>query len=170
MSRSAADPELTLLSPPEACPYLPEQVTRMRYEIAFDLTAASYLTRLEAGWRRFGPMLFRHECPSCRRCQSLRIPVDTFRASASQRRVWKKNAATVHVRILTPATTAAKLDLFRRFHRHGAKTKGWPGEAGHDLSLFTINPFRTEEWDYYVDDRLPPAGLVRRAPPGASAL
>jgi len=170
MSRSAADTELTLLSPPEACPYLPERVTRMRYEIAFDLTPASYLTRLEAGWRRFGPMLFRHECPSCRRCQSLRIPVDTFRASASQRRVSKKNAATVHVRIVTPATAPAKLDLFRRFHRHGAETKGWPAEAGHDLSLFTINPFRTEEWDYYVDDRLVAVGYVDALPAGLSAI
>ena len=67
------DGETSLLSAPETCPYLPDRITQMRYVIALDLTSATYLTRLDAGWRRFGPVMFRHECPSCRSCQPLRI-------------------------------------------------------------------------------------------------
>jgi leucyl-tRNA---protein transferase len=107
------DSETTLLSAPETCPYLPERVTQMRYEIAVDLTPATYMSRLDAGWRRFGPIMFRHECPACRRCQSLRIPVARFQPSAGQRRVWRKNVDVVDVRIGTPSTTREKLDLFR---------------------------------------------------------
>ena len=165
-----ADAETTFLSPPEPCPYLPGHVNRMRYEIALDLTPGRYMTRLNAGWRRFGPMLFRHQCPACRSCRSLRIPIDAFHFSESQRRVWKKNVIDVDIRIVTPDSDATKLDLFRRFHRHGAATKGWPADAGHDLSLFTVNPFRTEEWDYFVGDTLVGVGYVDVVPKGLSAI
>jgi len=164
------DIETSLLSAPETCPYLPDRVTQMRYEIALDLTQVGYMARLDAGWRRFGPVLFRHECPCCNRCQSLRIPSETFTRSRSQRRVWRRNAATVERRIVTPATSVEKLDLFRRFHRHGHAAKGWPSDAGHDLSLFTVNPFRTEEWDYYVGESLVAVGYVDTLAHGLSAI
>jgi len=162
--------ETSLLSAPETCPYLPDRINQMRYEIALDLTAATYMTRLDAGWRRFGPVMFRHECPSCRRCQSMRIPVETFALSGSQRRVWRKNVQAVERRIVAPAASPGKLALFRRFHRHGHATKGWPSDAGHDLSLFTVNPFRTEEWNYYVDEALVAVGYVDTLAHGLSAI
>jgi len=164
------DSHTTLLSAPETCPYLPERVTQMRYEITVDLTPATYTARLDAGWRRFGPIVFRHECPSCQSCQSLRIPVRSFQPSAGQRRVWRKNADVVEIRLASPSTTAEKLDLFRRFHRHGHEYKGWPADAGHDLSLFTINPFRTEEWTFFVGERLVAVGYVDALSEGLSAI
>ena len=164
------DRQTTLLSAPEMCPYLPERVTQMRYEIALDLNQAVYMSRLNSGWRRFGPIMFRHECPSCRSCQSLRIPVRTFQPSASQRRVWRKSVDAVDVRVGTPSTTSEKLDLFRRFHQHGHAHKGWPADAGHDLSLFTINPFRTEEWTFFVENRLAAVGYVDALSEGLSAI
>jgi len=164
------DSHTTLLSAPETCPYLPERVTQMRYEIAVDLTPATYTARLDAGWRRFGPIMFRHECPSCQSCRSLRIPVRSFKPSAGQRRVWRKNADVVALRLGSPSTTVEKLELFRRFHRHGHEYKGWPADAGHDLSLFTINPFRTEEWTFFVGERLVAVGYVDALSEGLSAI
>lgn len=164
------DGDMTLLSAPEPCPYLPDRLMQMRYEIAPDLTAATYLDKLNAGWRRFGPVMFRHQCPSCQRCQSLRVPVADFRASAGQRRVWRKNDGVVDVRISTPSNSREKLELLRRFHRHGHERKGWPVEGGHDLSLFTVNPFRTEEWTFHVHDRLAAVGYVDALADGLSAI
>ena len=43
--------------------------------------------------------LFRSCNRSCQRCQSLRVPVSTFRPSRSQRRVWKANRDAVTIRI-----------------------------------------------------------------------
>ena len=31
------------------------------------------------------------ECAECKACEPIRIPVDTFRPTRSQRRVWKRN-------------------------------------------------------------------------------
>ena len=117
---------LVFLSAPDACSYLPNERAQMRYELAPHLTSADYMTRLREGWRRFGPIVFRNECPTCRKCQSLRVPVDTFRPSASQRRAWSTNSGEVDVRISTPSSSPEKLDLFRRFHRHGHRRKGGP--------------------------------------------
>jgi arginine-tRNA-protein transferase len=142
----------------------------MRYEIALDLTPDRYMTRLNAGWRRFGPIMFRHQCPSCQSCRSLRVPIDAFRLSESQRRVWRRNAADVDIRVGTPEGDDTKLELFRRFHHHGAEKKGWPADAGHNLSLFTVNPFRTEEWNYYVGETLVGVGYVDALPQGLSAI
>lgn len=161
---------IAVLSAPDTCPYLPDRVSRMRYELAVDLTAPVYMTRVNTGWRRFGPVLFRHECPSCRQCQSLRVPVNTFTLSAGQRRVWRKNVDTVDIRVGPPSSTREKVALFRRFHEHGHTRKGWPSEAGHDLSLFTVNPFRTEEWTFSVGDRLAGVGYVDALPEGLSAI
>ena len=74
------------------------------------------------------------------------------------------------VRIGQPASSPDKLDLFHRFHRHGHQTKGWSADPGHDLRLFTTNPFPTEEWTYYVGERLVGVGYVDVLPEGLSAI
>jgi arginine-tRNA-protein transferase len=128
------------------------------------------MERMNEGWRRFGPVLFRPECPSCTMCQSLRVPVSTFRPSRSQRRVWRRNEGEVRIVIGSPASSPEKLDLFARFHAHGHEVKGWPPDNDPDLELFLLNPFPTEEWRYYLDDRLIGVGYVDTFFEGLSAI
>ena len=161
---------IVFLSAPDECAYLPDQISQMRYELAPHLTAEEYLRRLKDGWRRFGPVMFRNECPSCRMCQSLRIPVDTFLPSTNQKRAWARNVSEVEVRIGTPSSSPERIALLHRFHRHGQQTKGWSADVGQDLRLFTSNPFPTEEWAYYVGDRLIGVGYVDVLPEGLSAI
>src|SRR5436190_5332775 len=94
---------LSLLAEPSPCEYRPDQVSQLRQELILDLRPEDYAERLQAGWRRFGPVVFRPECPSCRLCQSLRVPVSTFKPSESQRRVWRRNSGEVAVRIASPS-------------------------------------------------------------------
>jgi arginine-tRNA-protein transferase len=164
------NPTVVFLSPPDQCSYLPDQVAQLQYELALDLTAAEYMTRLKAGWRRFGPVMFRHQCPACQKCESLRVPVDSFEPSTSQRRVWKRNVEQIELRIAAPVSSQERLDLFRRFHDFGHRTKGWPADPGHDLRFFTNNPFPTEEWSYFVGDRLVGVGYMDVLPEGLSAI
>jgi arginine-tRNA-protein transferase len=162
------DPELTFISSPSECHYLPDRVAQMRFALTRD--RADYMTWLKAGWRRFGPVMFRHDCPSCQRCQSIRVPVATFQTSRSQNRAWKANQKGVQIRISRPAASPEKLDLFRRFHVHAHRAKGWPLDPAQDLSLFTRNPFPTEEWTYYLEAKLVGVGYVDALPEGLSAI
>jgi hypothetical protein len=135
------------------------------------MTAAEYSEWLEAGWRRFGHVLFRPACPLCRKCQSLRVPVDAFSAGRTQRRVWRANASgAVRIAIGAPSPTPAKRRLYERFHRYQQAAKGWPAPDADGLDAFAGNPFPTEEWCYFVDERLVAVGYVDALPDGLSAI
>jgi arginine-tRNA-protein transferase len=163
-------PTLTFLSPPSPCEYLPDRESQLRYEFTPEIARDEYMDRLRGGWRRFGPIIFRPECPSCRMCRSLRVPVDSFRASHSQRRAWKRNTNDVTIRIGQPSVSAEKLTLYARFHRHGHEVKGWPPNVEQRLDMFVRNPFETEEWTYYAGDRLIGVGYVDVLREGLSAI
>lgn len=157
---------------PAPCEYLPEQERQLLYELTPLLKPVEYMAKLTEGWRRFGPVVFRPACASCRCCQSLRVPVTSFRASGSQQRVWKQNDGEVELRVAQPTIDVARLDLFGRFHRHGHVTKGWPAPDDDEMRLefYVRNPFPTEEWSYWVDGRLVGFGYVDALPAGLSAI
>ena len=161
---------LTMITPPGPCQYVPDQVWQLRYEFAPDLTAERFMIRLNAGWRRFGPVMFRPECPTCRRCQPLRIPVATFAPNESQRRAWKRNAADVEIRVGAPALNDEKLALYHRFHPHQHEAKAWPYDPDQLPLLFAGDPYPTEEWAYYLGDRLLGVGYVDVLPEALSAI
>jgi arginine-tRNA-protein transferase len=162
------------VAPPSPCGYLPEQRWRLEYEVVGTLSPAEYMERMCQGWRRFGTTLFRPHCAACTACRSLRVVVDRFRPDRSQRRARKLNEGTVQLRVGNPCVTAAKLDLYDRYHAFQAEAKGWPL---HDIQdaygyahSFVENPFRTQEWCYYVQGRLVGVGYVDDLPGGLSAI
>ena len=161
---------LTFTTSLARCEYLPDRLSQLRYEVRPELQPEEYLIQLKAGWRRFGPVVFRPECPSCVMCQSLRVPVATFHPSESQRRAWRKNQGTVAVRVGPPVLSLDRLDLWVRFHQHGQATKGWPPQTANDLGLMLHNPLPTEEWTYHFDDRLVGVGYVDVVPEALSAI
>lgn len=162
------------IAPPSRCGYLPQQTWQLEYEQVAGITPAEYLARMREGWRRFGDMLFRPHCTRCAACQSLRVLVDRFQPNRSQRRAWKENAGSVRVAIGAPAVSRAKLALYDRYHAHQSDYKGWPlhdpKDAAEYARSFVENPFPTQEWCYYLDDRLIGAGYVDDLPGGLSAI
>lgn len=163
----------TFTAPPSSCGYLPDRIWRLEYEITGELAPEEYQQRLAEGWRRFGFALFHPKCPSCRACQSLRVPVERFRPNRSQRRAWSANR-DVRVVIGEPSVTDEKLDLYDRFHAFQSDQKGWPEhgpkEEASYAESFVDNPFPTQEWRYYLGDRLLGVGYVDYLPAAMSAI
>jgi leucyl-tRNA---protein transferase len=162
------------LAPPSTCGYLPDRLWSLEYEMVGAMDAHEYKDRLVDGWRRFGNMLFRPQCPDCQACQSLRVVVERFRPNRSQRRVCKLNAGTVELRIGKPGVSRQKLKLYDRYHAFQTHHKGWPEHPAKDADSycdsFVRNPFTTEEWCYYLDDRLVGVGYVDFLPASMSAI
>lgn len=162
------------VAPPSPCGYLPEQTWRLEYEQVASLSPAEYMQRMATGWRRFGEMLFRPRCPRCSACRSVRVVVDRFKPDRSQRRARQTNAGQVRLQIGTPAVNRAKLDLFDRYHAFQVGNKGWPTHEPKDADeyarSFVENPFPTQEWCYYLEDRLIGVGYVDDLPGGMSAI
>src|SRR5207249_7656987 len=72
---------------PSQCGYLPEQTWSLEYDYVTTVSDVDYLALMKAGWRHFGHMLFRPQCPACTKCRSLRVKAAEFRPDRSQRRV-----------------------------------------------------------------------------------
>ena len=99
---------------PEPCPYLEGKRARMplRWQFA-PVTGEALDASLAAGDRRVGRMLYRTACPDCEACEPIRIPVDEFVATKSQRRVMRRNADLV-VTAGRVSVTQEHIDLFNR--------------------------------------------------------
>jgi arginyl-tRNA--protein-N-Asp/Glu arginylyltransferase len=159
---------------PSRCGYLPDRVWSLEYELTAALEPAEYLQRMREGWRRFGFMMFRPQCPSCQACQSLRVPTAPFQPSRSQRRARQRNQDDVRLTIGKPSVSRAKLRLYDAFHAFQAGAKGWPLHPAKDAagyrSSFVDNPFAVEEWCYWLEDELIGVGYVDVLPGGMSAI
>lgn len=162
------------VAPASQCGYLPDQVWRLQYDIVAELSAAEYAERLLHGWRRFGNALFRPRCPACSACQSVRVLAEQFHPNRSQRRVRIANEGVVRLRLGWPKVTDAKLDLYDRFHAYQMEAKGWPDHGTRDapsyFQSFVDNPFPTQEWCYYLKDKLVGVGYVDDVPGALSAI
>ena len=87
------------------CSYLPDKQEQLLVYAEEDLQPdVRYAQLIEVGFRRSGEQIYRPHCPACNACQSVRIPVDDFQPSRSQKRVLKRNR---HLR-LTISHVAAK--------------------------------------------------------------
>jgi arginine-tRNA-protein transferase len=162
------------IAPPSTCGYLPDRDWSLEYEHVDSLTPGEYQQRLAGGWRRFGHLLFRPRCRDCRECLSLRVLVDSFRMNRSQRRVRDRNENEFRLEIGEPAVSAAKLDLYDRYHAFQAEFKDWPLHPPKDAveysQSFVHNPLPTQEWRYYRQDRLVGVGYVDDLPASLSAI
>lgn len=122
--------------------------------------------------RRVGTCLYRTECPTCRSCEGIRVPVDTFRPSKSQRRV--RNRWEGHTRIETgPVTfTPEKLELFNKHKRERGLVSEDDGEMGPlgYVSWLVQSCMLTVEMQYYYDDVLVGVGVVDMGREAASSV
>ncbi|MGJ8692374.1 MAG: arginyltransferase [Thalassotalea sp.] len=74
------------------CNYLPDKQERLLVAVDEKLHNEKYYTWLmQEGFRRSGDQIYRPHCQHCRACESLRVVVNDFCASKSQKRLLKKN-------------------------------------------------------------------------------
>lgn len=108
-----------------ACMYLADRPSRLEYTLVLRMSPAEYEERMNQGYRKFGPLLFRPVCEGCRECRPLRIPVTQFTPDRSQRRALKRNA-DLTVRVAPPTVDKARLSLYNRYHAAQEVRRGWP--------------------------------------------
>jgi arginyl-tRNA--protein-N-Asp/Glu arginylyltransferase len=109
------------------CAYLPGRLAAMYAldpQVRLHQTLYSQLVR--SGFRRSGEQVYIPHCRSCQACIPLRIPVDDFLPSRSQRRVWRRNQ-DLQIHVGEAGYSDEHFELFRAYvddkHRDGGMDK-----------------------------------------------
>ena len=107
-----------------ACAYLPNKNVRMYYKYVEKAPKTFASAVIERGWRRFGKYYFHPICQGCDACKSLRIDVERFKPSKSQRKAANRNKET-RIIVQKPSITQAHLDLYNKYHRWKHDKDDW---------------------------------------------
>ena len=96
------------------CSYLADHQETLIMLIEPEVNAKIYYPVLIAnGFRRSGDQVYRPHCEQCHACQSLRIPVNSFIKSRSQKRLVNKNK-----KFIVKMTSEAKNNYFELYRRY----------------------------------------------------
>ena len=150
----------------QPCPYLPGQTARMPlYRQPRPLTLEEADNRFALAERRVGWALYRTECPDCQACQGLRVLVNEFEMSNSQRRVWnrwRKLGDRLQITMGPISWSPEKLAMYNR-HKLGrdlvATEDGTLEPAGY-VGWLVRSCFQTMEMCYYIDETLVGVGIL----------
>ncbi len=141
---------------PHACAYRSGQTARLPLRLPDHLIEPEELDRLlDQGDRRAGPTFYRPQCPSCRECEPIRVPIDRFRPSRSQQRVYRRNASDIEVQLRPLVPTDRHLALF---NRHKQERELSSDEDDLDLQSFQAyyadSGVQTREVAYLAEGKL----------------
>jgi arginine-tRNA-protein transferase len=132
--------------PEHPCSYLPDRIARSRGFLASRISPEIYHQFMDAGFRRSGTLVYQPICRGCRACLQIRVPVDRFAPSKSQRRCLRRNDDVV-VAVAEPVPSDEKYDLYQRYQAQ------WHGKPeGDDRTSFESflyeSPVQTLEFCY----------------------
>ncbi len=173
--------EKNLLNPPSTdfcmldyeCAYLPDKKVRMFYKYVLESSQAFNTAVVQRGWRRFGRYYFHPICNGCNACKSLRIDVENFKPSRSQKKAMKRNKDT-RIIIQKPTMTQMHIDLYNKYHSYKSEKDGWR-QKGISYREYREN-FVEGAYDFgkevlYVrDDKLIGVDLIDIVDDGISAI
>lgn len=126
-------------SPPEPCSYLQNHISRNVYADPFRTpTMEMYNLLIQKGFRRSGHHIYRPHCDSCKKCVSVRIPVEQFKPKRSQKRAQKNNRdLTTH---FSKATyTDEYFELYEKYLNHRHANSGMDNPTPVDFERFLIS-------------------------------
>jgi arginyl-tRNA--protein-N-Asp/Glu arginylyltransferase len=119
------------------CSYLPDRVSQSRAVWAEQIPAGLYHRFMDAGFRRSGKLLYQPVCRGCRACLSIRVPVELFRPTKSQRRAGRRNE-DLTIEVQAPLATDEK------FHLYGRYTTQWHRRPAAEESRESFEQFLYE--------------------------
>ncbi|MCR9254879.1 MAG: arginyltransferase [Alphaproteobacteria bacterium] len=119
---------------PMPCPYLGDKIERrLIADLGKPATKQAYSTLAVAGFRRSQNMIYRPACPNCNACQPVRIVVDGFKPSKSQRRILNRNAHLSAREVENNATW----EQYRLFSAYQSRR-----HSGGEMSFMTFDDYR----------------------------
>ncbi|MFQ6021496.1 MAG: arginyltransferase [Acidiferrobacterales bacterium] len=156
---------------PHPCSYLPGRVaTTLFIDPQQRLNGPVFAHFARHGFRRSGDFVYRPCCQDCSACVPVRIPVDAFTASRSQRRTCNKNR-DLTVRRSTAAFKAEHFELYLRYQR-SRHAGGGMDERDPDkyLKFLVTRHVQTQFYELRLGERLVAVTVADVLPDALSAV
>ena len=155
------------------CAYLPNKLVRMNYKYVIEPNKAFTSAVIQRGWRRFGRYYFHPTCSGCNECKSLRIDVESFAPSKSQKKAIKRNTGT-QIAVGRPSLTKHHIDLYNRYHYHKQDRDGWKYRSISQKEYYENFVEGAEDFGrevlYFQEDKLIGVDLIDILEDGISAI
>lgn len=147
------DPQISYFS---ECSYIPDELWRYEYFFALQLDGDELEEFLSKGWRKFGAYYFRPKCGGCTKCIPLRVLVNEFKPSRSQRRVLRKGA-DIRVEF---APLKYRDDVYEIYSDHSLNRFNRETEKEEFISTFYTESCPSLQSEYYLNGRLIAVGFL----------
>ena len=154
------------LSITDTCVYLNDKLWRFKYFFAVDVSTEELDELLSSGWRKFGIYFFKPHCESCQACIPLRVCIDSFTLSKSQKRIIKNGKdITVIFNELE-----YRDEIYEIYKKHSIEK--FNIETNHDDFLFSFyrKSCRSLQSEYYVDNKLIGIGFIDISQNGLNSI
>lgn len=139
-------------SAPQPCPYIPGRQWVTHAFATETIAPALYETLISQGFRRSGYIFYQNHCPGCEICCPIRVDVQRFAPTTSQRRVLRKNR-DVRMTHRPVSFDDAEFRLYREYCAERHPSSSLPDEE--DYVRFLIgSPVPTEIIRYTIGDQL----------------
>lgn len=138
------------------CAYLPQQTTKMHYFFKNRVTAEELDYLLSRGWRKFGNYYFIDNCEGCWQCIPIRVPVEKFKPSKSQRRVLKLNAGLT----VKYAPVSYRDEIYEIYLDHSQNRFGNGGDQEQFVFNFCLPSCPALQAEYYLAGELIAVGYL----------
>lgn len=120
------------LTAPYQCSYLAEREARSQVATpSFLISASIYSELLRQGFRRSGTFTYRPRCDGCLACVPVRVQVNDFASSRTQRRVWKKYHNHLDVSLHPLEDQPEYYELYQRY-QNARHPDGGMSDDNHD--------------------------------------
>ncbi|MBI5864372.1 MAG: arginyltransferase [Planctomycetes bacterium] len=152
------------------CPYLPRRMAceLFTFPALGEIDDALYERMMNLGFRRAGTLFYKPTCPRCAECVPIRVPVDRFRWSKSQRRIWKRSSG-LRVSIGPPTTDDEHYAVYCAYQcsRHDERPPS-PREGFEEL--LGPSPITTIELALRAEQRLIAVSIIDVCPTALSSV
>ena len=121
-------------------------------------------------FRRSGDMLYTPKCPNFKACVFVRLPVEQFKASRGQRRIWRKNQ-DIRVEIEEVSFKKEHFDLYLKYQwaRHPDSTM-CDDDPKKYISFINSDYSKSRFLCMYLDDELIGISVIDQFDGGLSAV